>query len=470
MAISEGLQNWINNRPSSPQGQIDTQGYLASRPDLAANYQNNPEIQQAYGSLENYATDDYFRASNGPQRYAQFQKQADTNPNDEATSVATSNGVALPGSNGTPGGSTTTGGITPPVDKPDLTAPPPATVTTTGPTNFSNNQAANQFGAYNNSSDTFTQQLGTNQSHTSGTNDSTTTSTPLDTLGFGALLKGQQGSAVANDAARSSFLTDLMNTGGTAEASQLDQGIRNSLTGAQMTGAGDSARARAAGYAAAQVSRNNTDQRLSAAGQLAGPTAVEGLSSAANPYIGNTSSTHGTNSSDTNGFTSLLSNAHETGSGTATGSSTQAAAGLAPQTQQTTPSGGCVLCTAAIELGLSKHHRVLRTVIAHKLGKDWPRFRLAARGYFFLFTPLARVLLGYPRLAKVLWPLAKAVVYEELRVAGRQLPPRMWARTVHWSGHYLCALVGRFPVSGRVTDPVILSIARRENINFEVQS
>lgn len=522
-----GFDNWVNQYSGTPQGSIDVQGYLAARPDLTANYQNNPGLAQVYGSLDNYATDDYFRASNGPQRYSQFQKTADTNPTDAATSIATSDGVQLPGSSYTPPADTVTGtgtgttgttGTTGNSSPAQLTPPPPASVATTGPTNFNNTQNANQFGQYQNDSNTVGIQQGTSGSTTQGTNASTTntagtsgssttgqndsntstsgttTSTPLDTLGFGALLQGQAGLASADDATRRAFLTDLVNTGGSAEASQLDQGIRNSLTGAQMTGAGDSARARAAGYAAAQVSRNNTDQRLSAAGQLAGPTAVEGLSTAANPFIGSsttqnsnsathgtnssntsgfdnsTSNTAGTNSSNTTGFSNLVSAQNETGSGTATGSSSQAAAGLAPSTQTTTPSGGCVLCTAAIELGLSKHHRVLRTVISHKLSKDWPRFRLAARGYFFLFTPLARVLLGHPHVARVLWPLAKAVVYEELRVAGRQLPPRMWARFVHWSGHYLCAFVGRFPVPGQVTDPVILGIAQREGILFEVQS
>lgn len=508
--------------------------FLRARPDLANNWNNandptfraqNPNDQNVqgilnYGSLDNYLSANY-EAMGSP--------DLPTTP--DAPIVQAPDPVAL-------------------------TNPGPAVATDVPGQNFNQNQKSNQFGQYVSQGDTTQQQQQvtgndttqqqknvsgsntvnqqnqvtgndstTNQKQTTGSNtvdnidsttstNGTTTSTPLDTLGFGALLKGQQGTAVASDAARNGFLTDLVQTGGNNLNSQFDQASRNALTGAQMTGAGDSARARAAGYAQAEIARKNTGDRLNAAGQLAGPTAVTQLSSAANPFIGsstattgtiatkgtNTSNTTGfsnlvgsssdrgfansTGSSNTNGFSNtdstskergfsnLVGSTHESGSGTATGTGSQSAAGLVPQTQQqSSGGGGCVLCTAAIELGLSKHHRVLRVVIRHKLEKDWPRFRNSARGYFFLFTPLARTLLSFPKVASVLWPVAKAVVYEELRVAGRRLPPRTWARLVHWSGHYLCAAVGRLPfLPGYVTDNVIMGIARREKINFEVQS
>jgi hypothetical protein len=335
------------------------------------------------------------------------------------------------------------------------------------------------------------QQTGT----TGQTSTGTTTTGVQDTLGFGQLLKGAATGASETDAQRNAWLTDLMNNGGSSFNSQVDQAVRNSLTGPQMTGAGDSARARAAGYAGAEVARTNLGQRLQASEQLGGPTALQRLSTTANPYLGQTQKT----SADTSGFSNLLSqatNASNTASnqatntqgsslsnslsqmmqqgveqntGSTTASSAQAGAGNIPEGQPVS-GGGCVLCTAAIELGLSNHRRVLRRVIAHKLTHDWSRFRLAARGYFFLFTPLAYFLLRHPRLASLLWPLAKAVVYEELRVSGRRLPRRGIAWWTHWVGHTVCAAVGCLPVPGRVTNSTILKIAKREGILFEVQS
>jgi len=131
--------------------------------------------------------------------------------------------------------------------------------------------------------------------------------------------------------------------------------------------------------------------------------------------------------------------------------------------------GGCVLCTAGIELGIWPWKRVLRHVIDYKLTKAWPEFRSAARGYFAIFTPVARWLLTHPRTAAVLLPVAKAVVYEELRVSGRQLPLRRMAWVVHWLGHSICAAVGHLPVRGYVTDEKIVEIAQRNNVLFAVK-
>lgn len=342
-----------------------------------------------------------------------------------------------------------------------------------------------------------TTQSTTGQTRTTGTNKTSVD----DTLGFGKLLQGQVGQTQANDAVRNNFLSDLVGTGGQAFNSQVDQAVRNSLTGPSMTGAGESARARASGYAAAQIARQNTDQRLAAANQLAGPSALTSLVNAGNPYLGKTenidqtanstgtmtgrTATMGNTSSssqsnlasntatqsgqDTNSLSKLVGSTNELNTGATNGQSSQNAFGQIPQGQPV-KTGGCVLCTAAIHLGLSKHHLVLRRVISHKLNKDWSSFRYAARGYFFLFTPLARWLLTHPRIAATLWPMAKAVVYEELRVSGLRLPRRRWATAVHWIGHYLCSLIGRLPVPGEVTDPVIKQIARDNNILFEVQS
>lgn len=408
-----------------------------------------------------------------------------------------------------------------------------------------------------------TEQAGGTTTGTTGTQQTTgtTTSTPVDTLGFGKLLQGAVTGVQGTDATRNAFLEDLVKTGGGNLQSQVEQAVRNSLTGPQMTGAGDSARARAAGYAGAEMGRRNTGDRLAAASQLAGPSGFTTLINAGSPYIGQSTTSDNTTklSSDTNvsnflkglqtnnltgttdvatntdntqtqnlvnrndtntntnnqqtqnlattgtsagttnnqqtqdltntgsavgsttgsqattgatnttntGFSNLLSKGDEMTTGTATGSSKQNAAGQIPSAQTVnTGGGGCVLCTAGVELGLWKNLRVLRKVIEYKLRNK--RFTSAARGYFHVFTPLAHWLLSHPRVAKTLAPLARAVVYEELRVAGCKLPLRPWASFIHWSGHSLCHIVGKFPVAGRVTDPVIESIARRNKIWFSL--
>lgn len=328
--------------------------------------------------------------------------------------------------------------------------------------NYNQVQNATQGGQFGTVGSTSGQQTQTQTQ----TTDGTSVSKPIDTLGFGSLLQQQAGQVGASDTARTSFLTDLMQNGGSGFQSQLDQGIRNSLTGPQMTGAGDSARARAAGYGAAQIGRTNLDARLGAAHELSAPTGLAALSTAANPYIGQSNTTSGS----TTGLSDLVSKGSEAQAGVTAAQSSQAGAGQIPQGQPV-KTGGCVLCTAAIELKLSNHQRVLRRVIRHKLHTDPKRFASAAKGYFAVFTPLAAWLLMHPRLARSLWPVAKAVVYEELRVSGRRLPFRVWPWLVHWTGHAFCSAVGAtLPVKGYVDNSTILDIAKRNNILFEVQS
>lgn len=392
------------------------------------------------------------------------------------------------------------------------------------------------------------QQSGTSQeqqqqdSRTTGTTTQSTqnrdVTQAIDTLGFGKLLQDQAASTSASDAARQSWLQDTMQTGGSGFNSQVDQAVRRSLSGPQMTGTGQSAQARAAGYAGAEIGRNNLNQRLAASEQLAGPTGLTTLSSAANPFIGKdststgtgttfqdlitkgttnttgsqntsgsttgTQNTSGTSSgsqatssnmlgsqnttgsqntqsltdqlqntaSSTTGFQDLVTKGAESQAGVTLGQSSQAGAGQIPQGQPV-QSGGCVLCTAAVEMKLPKANmlRVLRRVINHKLNVDRSAYRNAARGYFATFTPVARWLLSHDRIARTLWPIARAIVYEELRISGRRLPWKFSAWVTHTVGHNFCAAVGfLFPVRGHVTDPVINDIARRNNILFEVQS
>lgn len=374
---------------------------------------------------------------------------------------------------------------TPTTNPPPFTQAPAPNVPGGNYNQVQNSNQGGQFTTVGNTSSEQNQTTGSTQTGTqtgtqTQTTTGTTTTTPTDTLGFGGLLKGQAGGVSAADDARLAFLTDVMNTGGTGFNSQLDEGIRSSLTGPQMTGAGDSARARAAGYAAANVGRNNLNQRLGAAQQLTAPTGLSALSAAANPYIGTSTTNTGStdsisnlvNNVNTTGFSDLISKGSEAQSGATTAQSSQAGAGQIPQGQPV-KTGGCVLCTAAIELKLPRSNmtKVLRRVIGHKLRVERKRFSNASRGYFAVFTPFAAWLLSHPKLARRLWPLARAVVYEELRVSGRRLPLKPVPWIVHWTGHTFCTAVGAvLPVKGYVDDERILTIARRNNILFKLEN
>lgn len=353
--------------------------------------------------------------------------------------------------------------------------------------NYNQVQNANQAGQFTTTGNSVEQATGTTSQTgqqtqtgtTSQTQSGSSTSTPVDTLNLGSLITGQAQNTAASDETRRAFLTDLIQTGGTGFNEQLDAGIRQSLTGPQMTGAGDSARARAAGYAAANVGRNNMNQRLAGAEQLGGGTGLSSLVQASSPYVGQKTESTGNSltselnnlASSSTGFSDLITKASEATSGATTGQSSQAGAGQIPQGQPV-KTGGCVLCTAGIAMKLprSKLHRVLRRVINYKLNVDRSTYENAARGYFAIFSPIARKLMSHPRLACALFPLARATVYEELRISGRRLRFRWVPWMVHGLGHTGCAIVGSlFPVAGHVTDPVINDVARRENIIFNME-
>lgn len=352
-------------------------------------------------------------------------------------------------------------------------------------------------------------------------NRGVTTTGVQDTLGFGELLKGQTGVATEADAARQGFLSDLVTTGGNQLNSQVEQAVRNSLTGPQITGSGESARARAAGYAAAEMGRRNTENRLAAANQLAGPTAVQTLVGAGTPFLGKTEQTTGTqtntgrqdinqtqttdmttgsrNIGTSRGWQDLYSNALNTGgttsggtqtsnvnantgstqaatgsqtenqAGSASGSSSQNASGLLPQAQQvSTGGGGCIVCTAGLHHGLWRRPRLLRRVTSYKIQQNWARFRYAARGYFFLFGPIAKAALRYRWVSRITMPIANSVVYEEARLAGVKLKFRAVPWALHWTWHGLCSIVGRFPVRNHVADKDLLTVAKKYNVFFNV--
>lgn len=157
---------------------------------------------------------------------------------------------------------------------------------------------------------------GTTVDNTTGTQhnvgSATTRTEAITPFDIQSLIEKQLPQTAASDAARNAYLTDFMQTGGTQFGSQVDQAVRNSLTGPQMTGAGDSARARAAGYAGAQVARTNADQRLGAASQLAGPSALGTLTQQSAPLFGQQSTTNSVNDIASNNTSTGTNNTNAT--------------------------------------------------------------------------------------------------------------------------------------------------------------
>lgn len=123
-------------------------------------------------------------------------------------------------------------------------------------------------------------------------NASTRAYSPVDVTGA---LNSQVGGLSASDANVRSYLTDFMQNGGTGFNSQVDKAVRQAQSGPNMTGAGQSAQARAAGYAASDVARNNAGQRLQAASQLSGPTGLGTLTSQIAPLMGSDTTQQQTN-------------------------------------------------------------------------------------------------------------------------------------------------------------------------------
>lgn len=501
-----GTTNTTGNGPANPgPGSWNQEAFLQAHPEILAAW-NDPNG----GNQEFYGTLDAFVKANVPvlgtsaeqAMFNQSQIGTQGNATQAATPIVTGGGnYSQTQAANQVGEFNTTGNNTQNVGQ-----------TTGSATNTAQNTAQNVTGT--NQQSTTTNQQQTSGQTTSGTQaqagttstTGTATTTPVDTLGFGQLLQGAATNAQGTDANRTAFLTDVMQNGGTGFQSQMDQAIRNSLTGPQMTGAGDSARARAAGYAAAQTGRHNLDQRMDAAGALAGPTALTSLSGAANPFVGTTQSTTGTQnfsnllntSGITNGFSNLAGTQNTSGtnaqnttgsttgasstagyqntasagtenqSGSATGSSSQAAAGQIPTSQQvSTGGGGCIVCTVGLHHKLFRTPRLLRKVVAHKLQRQPERFRHAAAGYFLLFTPIVKRLLTCRLLTRLAMPASKSVVYEELRISGRRLPFRPVPWAIHWTWHWSCWTMGRlFRAKPHVTDPTVLELLHKQKVFF----
>jgi hypothetical protein len=93
----------------------------------------------------------------------------------------------------------------------------------------------------------------------------------------------------------------------------MDTAIRASQSG-QVQNSGENAKARIGAYAAEKVAQDNQNLRLSAAQQLAGPTAVTTLAGAGNPYLGQTATN--TNVGNITGTTANNNVSNTTGSTT----------------------------------------------------------------------------------------------------------------------------------------------------------
>ena len=343
---------------------------------------------------------------------------------------------------------------------------------------------------------------------------SATTNTPIDTVGFTNALQQLLGGAVQADQARGAFLGDVMQTGGSGFNSQVDKAVRQSLSGPGMTGTGESAAARAAGYAAADVARNNLGQRLQAAGQLAGPSTTGTMAQQGQGLLGQSSSTNygsaATNQSttgttqNTSGTSSGVNSGTNTNTGTTTGNNTQtatgaqannsvssslgntlnsmaqntgtssaatgnsvaAAAGNTPTQTTSGGGGGCYLTTV---LGFPAED--IRAAVEYKLQKV--KSKWMPIGYSIYGPPLARLVLKHKFLERLLRPISLSILNEELRLAGERKGLRLVGWALHFIFHNGSALLGwsANKLTGRrceTRDLEMVAFLKSKNLYFEV--
>lgn len=373
---------------------------------------------------------------------------------------------------------------------------------TTGTTGTQNQTNATSGATSTNQNQTGTtagQQTGTtaNQGVTQQQGATTGSTNVNDSLGFGSMLQGQQGAAAANTATDQSFLSNLVKNGPQQQQALTAQATNQALSGPGMVGAGDNAGARAAGYAASNVGLNSLNQQLAAAGQLAGPTATTTLASAANPYLGtNTTGTStgtsansntGASTQDSNttmdqsltslanstGLSNLINNTatntNEAQSGTAGGSSLSIGTGNAPQSTTTSAGGGgCYACTALIHLGMM-HKIALVRGGDYKFGTK--KYQRSLAGYSIYGPWLARQILRHRWFAKLFRPVARVILYEEVRLSGRAIPRRLDASFWHFlfnRGSWVLAVMCRRDKC-ITTDPKIEKLLRSHGVYWEVK-
>jgi len=355
-----------------------------------------------------------------------------------------------------------------------------------GPQGFSQNEAGAQTGGFtsvgqNSQTQTGQQtQSGTEIGTQAGTQSGTSTQTTQvnDPFNLTSLVGTQLGTTTADDAANRAFLADFRDTGGTSFGGQVDQAIRRSLSGPGMQGVGQAAQGRAAGFAGAEIARTNAGQRLQAAEQINRPTGLAQTVGAVSPLLGSTTSGATTGEStavsnlqkqlETLDLQSLVGN--EAQAGTATGQSISQGSGVAPAGQQV-KAGGCVVCTAYVSLGQMKPgaiRRACRFKWAH-----WPRYGTSLTGYFLYGPWIARAVLSNVIIRNLMRPVARAILYEEVRLsAPTRLRMRWNAYILHgvfdfmsWPVGALMKLAG---MDADVRDKQVKAMLVKQNLNFSL--
>jgi hypothetical protein len=334
-------------------------------------------------------------------------------------------------------------------------------------------------------------QTGTQTGAQTQTQTGTTTGTQqqrvADTLGLGELVKGQTGQATQSDAARTGFLTDIMQTGGGQFNDQVQAAINNAMSGPGMQGVGNAAKGRVAGSAAANVARENLGQRLNASGQLAGPTATSNLVGAGVPLLGQDVSSSGSTFNVSDLVSSAQNAMSSTGAKNAaqTGTTTQNATGTSAQTsaesqagtsagnsnqfllgeQPVAKTGGCYVSSILCLFGMTPK-RVIQAAVNYKIHD--PEFHYMRIGYSIYGPALARLALQSRIVRKLLQPVCRAILYEELRWAGRVSKFKPAPFTWHCLFHYGSELIGFFSSRKELVTrcPVMIRLLRNNNLLF----
>jgi hypothetical protein len=290
---------------------------------------------------------------------------------------------------------------------------------------------------------------------------------------MGALLQGQQGAAQNNTAATSNFLSGVIQQGDPNLQSKVEQAVNIATSGPGMVGAGQSANARAAGYAGAEVGRQAQAQQLQAASQLSGPTAVTTLAGAANPYLGQTTnqSNVGTQQQATsenslgNTLSSMVENQNQ--SGTSSADSTQVAAGTSPVQQQ---KGGKVICTVLVEHGLLNRETVANELVYFR--KHWDTYKRSAVGYLSFAQVLAVFALHHKWFAYLCLPLAKACTHViTCKLWG--MKPRKLSYLAYYLFFHFCDKLGRLLLKfwspnapDKVSNPELVQLLKKLDLSL----
>jgi hypothetical protein len=335
----------------------------------------------------------------------------------------------------------------------------------------------------------------------------TGTTRVADTLGLGKLLAGQAGPAAQADAARQAFLQELVTQGPKQQQALTSAAVNQALSGPGMFGTGQGAQTRAATQAASQVGLQSLNQQLQAAQQLAGPSATTTLVGAGTPYLGQ--DTTGTTASESSkagtqagastttqagqqagttsqtGATSQISDlskaaeslnigqllkttdmsSAESQKGTSGNVGTTAGIGTVPE-NQTTSGGGCFVCTVYVDNGW-KANRAVRAAARYKLSR--PEYRRSLAGYSVYGPTLARLIQRNKLFAKLFFPVARAVLFEELRLAGKTKKGSDWASLCHHCFHYgslaVAVLTGQREI--KMCDRETYELLQRNNLFLE---